>query len=136
MWKHKRLSRGQAALTIVAVVIIANMTTCWVLSRNLKSGIYPTDADAIMIPIAFTFMNSLFILLPGVAGALMPHHGIGWRIASRVLLSIAGLFALALAIYWWYPDHYLAGVAFIPVVLACLGAFWKRPTTTKAEHAE
>ncbi len=120
----KPSSRGQAAGLIIGALALANILTAWVLISNLDAMRYPVEADAIMIPIANNFLNSLHLLLWSGLGIVLPRHHIGWRIASRILLGVAVMYALALVEYWWYPFHYLAGASFLPTVVACTWALW------------
>ncbi|WP_133854919.1 hypothetical protein [Comamonas sp. JUb58] len=118
----KPASQGQAAGLILGTVVLANIVTTWVLISNLDAMLYPVEADAIMIPIANNFLNSLCLLLLAGVGICLPRHHIAWRMASRILIGVAVMYALALAVYWWYPFHYLAGASFLPAVLACAWA--------------
>lgn len=122
MQKLNPPSRVQAAGLIVATLVFANLLAFAVLSYNLRAMVYPIGGDAIMIPIVNNLLNSLCILVLGTAGAMLPLHRIGWRLAGGMLLLMAGIYALSMAMYWWYPQHYGAGAAFAPVVLACIWA--------------
>lgn len=124
MIKPKPFTRRYAVLSISGSVMFANLVTIWVLDRNLRNGVYPTDQDSIMIGIAFTFMNSMFSLCPALIGMSLPRHHIFTRIAARCFLLIAGLYALALGTYWWIPKHHFAGAAFFLVLALCLWALW------------
>lgn len=125
----KPSSRIQAAGLIVFSVVLANILATWVLGANLRAMLYPSDADTIMIPIASNFLNSINLLILATTGALLPRHHIVWRVISRLLLLLAGLYALALTMYWWYPHHYWAGVAFLPPAVACAWALYLPATT-------
>lgn len=129
MPKLTPLSRVQSALAILGAVVYANATLWVVLSANLTMGIYPADADSIGIPIGFALMDSMLVLLFGVSGALLPQRRIGWRIANYLLLVVAGLLGTALACGWFYPNHYLAGSAFLLVPLVCVLTLWKPSKT-------
>lgn len=120
----KPTSQIQAAGLILGTVTLANILTTWVLIANLDAMVYPSDADAIMIPIANNFLNSLCILLWASMGVFLPRHRLGWRIASRIVLGLAALYTLTLTVYWWYPFHYAAGASFLPAVAACAWALW------------
>ncbi|MCD2164725.1 hypothetical protein [Comamonas koreensis] len=130
----KPTSRLQTIGLILASVLLANILATWVLSANLSSGVYPSDADAIMIPIANNFLISLFILLLGATGALLPHQRFFWRLVSRVLVATAVLYSLALVASWCYPDHYLAAASFIPMLMVCIWALWLPSTKTRCNH--
>lgn len=134
MWvimKMKPLTRRHAGLCILGSVIFANAVTIWVLDRNLRNSVYPTDQDAIIISIAFTVMNSMFILVPALIGAGLPRNHVGFRIAARCFLLVAGVYAAALSVYWWIPHHYLAGGSFVPVLGSCLWSLWMPRETWK-----
>ena len=130
----KPTSRLQTIGLILAAVLFANVLATWVLSANLSNGVYPSEADAIMIPIANNFLNSLFILLLGATGVLLPHHRFFWRLVSRLLVATAVLYALALVAYWSYPDHYLAAASFIPMLIACAWTLWLPSAKIRCEH--
>lgn len=109
----KPSSRAQAAGLIIGALALANILTTWVLISNLDAMLYPVEADAIMIPIAYNFFNSLHLLLWSSLGIVLPRHHIGWRIASRILLGVAAMYTLALVVYWWC----IGGVLVVPVSL-------------------
>nr|WP_312988406.1 hypothetical protein [Comamonas koreensis] len=145
----KPSSRAQAAGLIIGALALANILTTWVLISNLDAMLYPVEADAIMIPIANNFFNSLHLLLWSSLGIVLPRHHIGWRIASRILLGVAAMYTLALVVYWWciggvlvvywwYPFHYFAGASFLPTVVACTWALWlplSKPQDRPTPHA-
>ncbi|MEJ5124572.1 hypothetical protein WH367_00810 [Comamonas sp. MYb21] len=134
----KPSSRAQAAGLIIGALALANILTTWVLISNLDAMLYPVEADAIMIPIANNFLNSLHLLLWSSLGIVLPRHHIGWRIASRILLGVAAMYALALVVYWWYPFHYFAGASFLPTVVACTWTLWlplSKPQDRPTPHA-
>lgn len=82
MQKLNPPSRVQAAGLIVATLVFANLLAFAVLSYNLSAMVYPIGGDAIMIPIVNNLLNSLCILVLGTAGAMLPLHRIGWRLAA------------------------------------------------------
>lgn len=130
MPKLKPPSRFQSALAIFGAVVLANAALWGVLSSNLTRGIYSADADSISIPIGFAFADSMLILLLGVSGSLLPQRRIGWRIAACLLLLVAGLLGTELAYRWFYPNHYLAGSAFLLVPIVCALSLWKQSSAT------
>lgn len=125
----KPLSCVQSALAMSGAVVYANATLWVVLSANQEMGIYPADADSIGIPIGFALVDSMFVLLFGVSGSLLPQRRIGWRIANCILLVVACLLGTALANSWFYPNHYLAGSAFLLVPIVCVLTLWKPSKT-------
>lgn len=125
MLNLKPLSRAQSALAIFGAVVCANATLWGVLGANLTREIYPSDADSISIPVSFELMDSMFILLIGISGALVPQRRIGWRIANCLLLVVASLLGMVLAYRWLYPNHYLAGSTFLLVPIVCVLSLWK-----------
>ncbi|MGF6210710.1 hypothetical protein [Comamonas sp. 4034] len=129
MIKIKPLTRRYTALSISGAVIFANLVTICVLDRNLTGGVYPTDQDSIMIGIAFSVLNSMFILLPALISASLPRNHIFFRIAARSLILVAGLFSAVLSAYWLIPNHYVAGAAFILALALCLWALWMPSST-------
>ena len=136
MPKLKPLSRCNAALLILGCVVLADAVTIWVLDRNLRNGVYSPNADAILFLIVLTVMNSIYLLLAGLVGALLPRTYLALRIVSRLLLLLASAFSAALAVYWWIPHHSLAGAAFLPAVVACLWAQWMPPSMRLPANTE
>lgn len=127
----KALSRPHAALAIVGALVFAHVVLRWTIGRNISAGVYETEGNLLV----FAFIHSLPIALLGITGALMPRHRMGWRIVSRTLLVLAGLYAFVLAGSWCYPDHYFVAAAFFLVPLACVWALWQ-PHKARGQSAD
>jgi hypothetical protein len=106
-------------LPAFAVVLICTAAST-ALSANQSKGIYPVDADSIGIPLMFTLMNALTLLVVVSAAVGVIRLGMSGTRARRILYAVvvAALHAIALliavdaALFWLMPHHHAISAAY------------------------
>jgi hypothetical protein len=96
----------------IAVSILANVVSFYVLVHNAEAGIYSPDADTIMIPImGNTIVSSVVvILLVGCVSFTRPRKLVS---SIGLLLGIVATFlSISYALHWAIPNHYMISVSF------------------------
>ncbi len=103
-------------------LIAVNAMTAFVTERNLRSGVYPADADSIGIPIISTLVASLIVAPFLYQIAILYRANFFHRLRKKgavwctLCLALLYLPAMAFAIlgagYWMEPDHYLISLCF------------------------
>lgn len=120
---------------IVGVLLLALAVTFYTLDSNLSSGIYPTDADSIAIPLFETAIALIIIFVPFFLAFVLTNFGFAkWRIAVVVgvfLYVACALLAALMAWSWFTPHHYSISTSYAIVIITALtlavSAFRKRP---------
>ena|GEM_PF-4751368 len=128
------IKRVRTILLSAAFLISQVSVVFLVLTRNLSSGVYPSDADAIVIPLVETTVLALLVFAAVCGGILLPTRRRFLRIASFLLVAAACLLSTTVAASYVLPHHYEVTAIF--GASAFFYAWWafKALTTSPAPH--
>jgi hypothetical protein len=132
------MSRGMyrvvKGLSYLAALVLVNGITWWVLNRNLDAGVYPMDADAIVIPMMGSIFLTLLVLPMTLFMAVFRVGDIwGWagrgygglRFSARVSYGLMALLALLFSMVgagsWSFAHHGLIAFSYLPFMTMLLG---------------
>jgi hypothetical protein len=96
----------------IAVVILANVVSFYVLVHNAEAGVYSPDADTIIIPIMGNAIVSFGIVVLLVASVIFTR---GRKLVASIGLLlglVATLLSISYALHWAIPNHYLISASF------------------------
>lgn len=126
--------RSVSKLLIFTLLVVLVNTTAWmVLRANQLAGVYPIDADTIIIPIAETLILSVvgavlllsITIVPRILHLLRRRDAPKfWRVGTGAAVILAYVLSILLfvpwAISWLIPMHYLIAASLGLVVAAIL----------------
>ena len=96
----------------IAVAILVNIVSFYVLLHNVEAGLYSPDADTIMIPIMYKAIESSVIvaLFVGCVCFTRPK-----KLASSfglLLGIIATYLSISYTLHWAVPNHFIISASF------------------------
>ncbi len=116
-----RLKERLASFALALIGV--NLTTYIVIRINYSNGVYPPEADSIIIPIFTAGAGSIITALYLLALIFIPKlliENIRNRIPKGVGISLAVLAHLPVfligiitALYWWGPAHYVISFSYV-----------------------
>ena len=103
----------------VAIVLAgtANLAVYAVLTANQAAGVYPPEADTIIIPIFESFATTLINLVLVVVGLLCSLARRWLAFVGWVLMLMSVLLVETFALAWAVPDHYFISGSFAVLAL-------------------
>lgn len=117
--------RVVAKAAVILLSILAVMVTAfYILDSNLHSGIYPSDADSIAIPL-FATASALLIILALLIIAFVITSFAFFRKRILIIIGIflylcGALLAGLLALSWFSPNHYSIAISYVFVAAVAL----------------
>jgi hypothetical protein len=105
------MSNSRNILQVISALVFSNIVSIYILSRNQSAGLYPVNADSIVIPIFEGIIFSVLIFTLLIVAIYLPKRSLIGTIASLVLAVIATFLAAIMAIGWAIPHHYEMTVA-------------------------
>lgn len=122
---HTGMRGLRACLLMLVTLLVANGALYGVLESNLRTGVYPPDADSISIPLFSTVSVSVLILLAASASISLPKRSRSWNVLRSIAAAMAVFLSLKLSTSWLIPDHYCVSAAFAAVTIACIWSWWQ-----------